>query len=103
MLPRMDGQATRRTFLGLAAAGAAGAVWARGGGGGRVATSRPARHPAAATLLPQAAAVPENARPGTSDWLIRHLGAEHEIEGYAGRASVLPGEPLPLVVSTTDR
>ena len=35
--------------------------------------------------------------------MIRHLGAEHEIEGYPGKASVLAGEPLPLFVSTTAR
>ena len=43
----------------------------------------------------------ENARPGDPHWEIRHLGAEHEIEGYAGKASVLPGESFPLFVSTT--
>ena len=47
--------------------------------------------------------MPENSLPGASDWVIRHLGAEHEIEGYPGKASVLAGEPLPLFVSTTAR
>jgi hypothetical protein len=47
--------------------------------------------------------VPENSLPGASDWVIRHLGAEHEIEGYAGQASVLAGESFPLFVSTTAR
>ena len=47
--------------------------------------------------------MPENALPGTSEWVIRHLGAEHEIEGYAGKASILAGEALPLFVSTTAR
>ena len=34
-------------------------------------------------------------------WRITRLGADHEIEGYADRVSVLPGEPLRLHVSTT--
>ena len=65
----------------------------------RVAGARPNAATARAWRNP----VPENSLPGTSDWVIRHLGAEHEIEGYAGKASVLPGEPLPLFVSTTAR
>ena len=32
--------------------------------------------------------------------MIRNLGGEHEIEGYAGRASVLAGESFPLFVSS---
>ena len=47
--------------------------------------------------------VPENALPGTSDWVIHNLGGEHEIEGYAGKASLLQGESFPLFVSTTAR
>ncbi|WP_194293571.1 N,N-dimethylformamidase beta subunit family domain-containing protein [Actinomadura macrotermitis] len=43
----------------------------------------------------------ENARPGTADWRIARKGAEHEIEGYADRVSVLPGESFRLFVSTT--
>jgi hypothetical protein len=101
MLPGVDGQTSRRTFLGLAAAAAGGAVSACSGAV-RSAAARGAR-PSAAALLPQAAGMPENARPGTSEWVIRQLGADHEIEGYAGRASVLPGESFPLFVSTTAR
>jgi N,N-dimethylformamidase beta subunit-like protein len=47
--------------------------------------------------------VSENARPGDRHWWIRHLGAPDAIMGYAGRASVLPGEPVNLYVSTTAR
>ena len=43
----------------------------------------------------------ENARPGDPHWVIRHLGAEHEIEGYAGQVSVRQGESFPLFVSST--
>ncbi|HEY6494834.1 MAG TPA: N,N-dimethylformamidase beta subunit family domain-containing protein [Trebonia sp.] len=96
----MDEQTSRRAFLGLAVAGVAGAVSACSniarsvGAGARpiAATARSWRNP-----------VPENALPGTSDWVIRHLGGEHEIEGYAGKASLAQGEDLPLFVSTTAR
>jgi hypothetical protein len=94
----MNGETSRRAFLGAAVAGLAGAVSAcshvPGSSGTRAvaATARPWRNP-----------VPENALPGTSDWVIRHLGAEHEIEGYAGSATLAQGEPLSLFVSTTAR
>ncbi|HEX4290831.1 MAG TPA: N,N-dimethylformamidase beta subunit family domain-containing protein, partial [Trebonia sp.] len=45
--------------------------------------------------------VSENSRPGTSAWAIHHRGADDEIMGYAGRASVAQGERFPLHVSTT--
>jgi hypothetical protein len=100
MLTHVARQTSRRAFLGLAAAGVAGTVSACGslarsaGAGSRpvAATARAWRNP-----------VPENTLPGTSDWVIRTLGAEHEIEGYAGSASLAQGEPLSLFVSTTAR
>ena len=98
MLTRVDGETSRRAFLGLAAAGVAGAVSACSSAV-RAAASRPA----AATARPWRNPVPENALPGTSEWVVRNLGADHEIEGYAGKASVLTGESLPLFVSTTAR
>jgi hypothetical protein len=94
----VDAQTSRRAFLGLAAAGVAGAVSACS----NVARSA-AGAPAAVTARPWRNPVPENALPGTSEWVIHHLGAEHEIEGYAGKASVLTGESFPLFVSTTAR
>ncbi|MFI6295433.1 N,N-dimethylformamidase beta subunit family domain-containing protein [Nonomuraea sp. NPDC050790] len=39
--------------------------------------------------------------PRAAAWRITHQGAEHEIEGYADRVSVLPGERFWLRVSTT--
>ncbi|WP_101783101.1 N,N-dimethylformamidase beta subunit family domain-containing protein [Nonomuraea indica] len=36
-----------------------------------------------------------------ASWRITRRGAEHEIEGYADRVSVLPGERFRLLVSTT--
>ena len=45
----------------------------------------------------------ENALPGDPHWQIRHLGAPDAMMGYAGQASVLPGEPVTLYASTTAR
>jgi len=101
MLTRVDGQTSRRAFLGLAAAGVAGAVSACSGVVPVVPAA--AARPSAATARSWRNPVPENSLPGASDWVIHHLGAEHEIEGYPGKASVLAGEPLPLFVSTTAR
>jgi hypothetical protein len=101
MLTSVSAKTTRRAFLGLAAAGVAGAaaavagLWPRSPAAAR-------RHPAAApepSPRIQRRVVPENSRPGDPHWAIRHLGGEHEIEGYAGKASVLTGETFPLFVS----
>lgn len=73
------------------------------GAAGAVSGCSDGARPGAATARTWRNPVPENSRPGASDWVIRHLGAEHEIMGYTGKASVLPGEPLPLFVSTTAR
>jgi hypothetical protein len=100
ILTRVNGQTSRRAFLGLAAAGVAGAVSACSNAV-RSVTTRP--HPVAQAASGWRGPLPENALPGTSDWVIRHLGAAHEIEGYAGQAGVLPGEPVALFVSTTAR
>jgi hypothetical protein len=98
MLTRVERQTSRRAFLGLAAAGAAGAVSACSGVMGGASP-----RPSAAVARTWRNPVPENSLPGTSDWKIRHLGAAHDIEGYPGKASVLPGESFPLFVSTTSR
>jgi hypothetical protein len=45
----------------------------------------------------------ENSLPGDPNWKVRHLGRPEEIVGYAGQASVLPGEQITLYVSTTAR
>jgi len=99
MLTPVDGKTTRRAFLGLAAAGAAGAVSACT----NLARSVTGGGPVASSAKPWKAPTPENKLPGTSGWVIHHQGAEHEIEGYTGKASVLPGEEIPLFVSTTAR
>ncbi len=100
---------TRRAFLGRAAVAAAapGVAAAVASCSGSPATAhagldqserhgRPAHHPVHKP-------VPENARPGDPGWWISSLGAPDAILGYAGQASVLPGEPVSLYVSTTSR
>jgi hypothetical protein len=89
--------ASRRVFLGMAAA-AVPAVAAACTGGGEA-----ARGPGSGTTVRRAREVSENQRPGDPDWKIRHLGPPEAIAGYAGQASVLPGQPVTLYVSTTAR
>ncbi len=45
--------------------------------------------------------VAENARKGSATWRLTRLGRPDEIEGYATRTDLLPGDPLRLKVSTT--
>jgi hypothetical protein len=103
---------SRRAFLGIGAAAVAGGAVAAAGIAdpgqpgdhhpaaepGRRDSPRPAGKPAAAA---RRRAAGEHDLPGDRHWRIRHLGARHEIEGYAGRASALAGEGVPLHVSTT--
>src|ERR1700736_10003 len=89
---------SRRAFLGVAAAGAAGMV---AGCSGAVKASGPGN--AAASRSPSRKPVSENSLPGDPHWHISHLGAPDAIVGYAGQASVLPGAPITLYVSTTAR
>jgi hypothetical protein len=105
MLTRVEGKTSRRAFLGLAAAGAAAGMAAgaaklfgsgSAGSGGTAAGGHPAALNATRT---RRRPVPENSLPGDPHWAIRHLGSEHAIEGYAGKASVLTGESFPLFVS----
>ncbi|MGO9292912.1 MAG: N,N-dimethylformamidase beta subunit family domain-containing protein [Streptosporangiaceae bacterium] len=95
---------SRRAFLGTAAvgaaaAGAAAAVKLSESGG--PAQPGPARTPGARTARRRVVA--ENSLPGDPHWWIRKTGAPDAIIGYAGQASVLPGEPVHLYVSSTSR
>jgi len=92
----------RRAFLGLGAIGVAGAaavkLWPAHG------------QPAHGQPAPVVTGTPSYRRPpagnhvlGDPHWEIRQLGGPHDIEGYTGKASVLPGDPLTLFVSTTAR
>jgi hypothetical protein len=103
-----DQRVSRRAFLGAATAGAAGVaaaatspLWWPSGSSAPAAAPHPA-----STLRPTprprgTTTASENSHPGDPHWVIRHLGGEHEIEGYTGRASVRQGESFPLYVSTT--
>ncbi len=86
---------SRRVFLGalggLAAGAVAGCDAAHGQGG--AAPSSPAASRGAAPV----------AETGDADWPIRSRGPQEAIEGYAAKASVAPGEAVPLHVSTTAR
>ena len=96
---------SRRSFLGKAVA--AGAVAA---GGGVVAAAKllsgPGAKPEPASpgkSHTAAKRVPENSRPGDPDWWIQKQGPPDAMTAYAGQASVRPGEPVQLYVSTTSR
>ncbi len=91
---------SRRAFIGLAAGAAAiPAVTAGCQSAGPGGTSRTSARPAPSRRGP----VPENSLPGDPRWDIRHLGSPDAMTGYAGQASVLPGEPITLYASTTGR
>ncbi|SDI02028.1 N,N-dimethylformamidase beta subunit family domain-containing protein [Nonomuraea jiangxiensis] len=63
----------------------------------------PVAVPPASPSPPPAVDVREPAVDVQESWRITKQGADHEIEGYADRVSVLPGEPFRLHVSTTAR
>jgi len=99
MLTVVAGKTTRRAFLGMAAAGAAAAAT---GCTSSSPSAAQASQPVTVPARPYRSAAPkENSLPGDPHWEIRHLGSEHAIEGYTGKASVLSGESFPLFVSTT--
>src|SRR5579871_867741 len=92
---------SRRRFLG-ATAGATGAAAAAAVAG---CTSPPAHSgpsPRPTSRRPHAIKA-ENAKPGERHWWVEHTGAPGEVQGFTGRASVRPGEPVTLYVSTTAR
>ncbi len=95
---------TRRAFIGGAVAAAA--VPAAVAVGGKLAGSRDAANAGtahAASRHPRHRVIAENSLPGDPHWWLRNRGAPDAIMGYAGQASVLPGEPVQLYVSTTSR
>ena len=101
-LPSHYAHYSRRAFLGIAAAatavGAAACSAAAKATGRSTAQAKEQAGPAKAR-----GRVSENDLPGDPHWNLRHLGAPDAIVGYAGQASVLPGEPVTLYVSTTAR
>jgi hypothetical protein len=92
---------SRRAFLGLIAAAAA--VPAAACSAMKSAVSGGTSRAPAGQAAPRRAPVSENALAGDPHWQIRHLGAPAAMMGYAGQASVLPGEPITLYASTTAR
>ena len=102
---------TRRAFLGRAAAAAAvpAAVVAavkigesvppaKAGNGTSVTTGAGARSHSVPWTVKY-----ENSLPGYKNWRIKNQGAPDAIMGFASQASIRPGEPVHLYVSTTSR
>jgi hypothetical protein len=97
---------TRRAFLGRAAAAAA--VPAAVVSAAKIAESPSPARAGAGTRAGRTPAVhyrttSENSLPGDPNWWLHTLGEQDAIQGYTGQASVLPGEPIDLYVSTTSR
>jgi hypothetical protein len=90
------GSPSRRRFLGLAAAAAAIPV----AGCTTDAATSASKKPSVKRPSPKPS-VAENSLPGDPNWGISNQGAWNEMMGYAGQASVLPGEAITLYASTT--
>jgi hypothetical protein len=99
-----DAAPSRRRFIGLAAAAVA--VPAAAVTVDKLATSdadATAGKPAPKRSAPRHRVVSENSLQGDPNWRISQLGAPNAMVGYAGQASILPGEPITLYASTTAR
>ncbi len=103
-VPSPDAHYSRRAFFGIAAAATAVAAAACDAAARTVGRSgRKGQQQGQGARTTAKGPVRENDLPGDPRWNIRHLGAPDAIVGYAGQASVLPGEPVTLYVSTTAR
>jgi hypothetical protein len=102
VIPPGPQSSSRRAFLGTAAAAAAAAASSALAACSRV-TGAPSVGRPLTRATPSPRPVAENLLPGDAGWWITHQGAPDAILGYAGQASVLPGEPAHLYVSTTSR
>ncbi|HYK66540.1 MAG TPA: N,N-dimethylformamidase beta subunit family domain-containing protein [Streptosporangiaceae bacterium] len=91
-----SGSPTRRRFIGLAAAAAAIPI----AGCTTDAAKTPAKKASAKSSSPKPK-VAENSLQGDPNWGISNVGAANAMMGYAGQASVLPGQPITLYASTT--
>src|SRR5215471_17883968 len=91
-----SGSPTRRRFIGLAAAAAAIPI----AGCTTDAAKTPAKKVSAKSSSPKPK-VAENSLQGDPNWGISNVGAANAMMGYAGQASVLPGEAITLYASTT--
>ena len=91
---------SRRAFIGMAAGAAAiPAVTSGCQSGGPAGASQGGAGPASSGRGPAS----ENSLAGDPHWNIKHVGGAGAMMGYAGQASVLPGEPITLYASTTGR
>jgi hypothetical protein len=95
---------SRRRFIGLAAAAAA--VPAAAIAADKVVTAgnagaKKASEAAERAGLQAKRIISENSLPGDPNWGISNLGNPNDMIGYAGQASVLPGQPVTLYASTT--
>ncbi|MGB6457516.1 MAG: N,N-dimethylformamidase beta subunit family domain-containing protein [Streptosporangiaceae bacterium] len=95
---------SRRRFIGLAAAAAA--VPAAAIAADKVATAGSSKAKKASEAAERAGVqaqrlVSENSLPGDPNWGISNQGGPNDMIGYAGQASVLPGQPITLYASTT--
>jgi hypothetical protein len=91
---------SRRAFIGMAAGAAA--IPAATAGCQLAGAGSPPK-PTASPGPPHRRTVSENSLPGDKNWNIRHTGGPDAVMGYAGQASVLPGQAITLFVSTTGR
>jgi hypothetical protein len=99
-----DRSQSRRVFLGAAVVAAGGVAAAAARLSQHSAPSHPASAARSRTRRPTGrTTAAENSLPGDPHWPISHVGPADAIMGYAGRASVLAGESVPLFVSTTAR
>ncbi len=101
--PRPRGGPSRRRFIGLAAAAVAVPAAAFAADKALNAGSDPRKvSDASKRSKPKPRrVVSENSLPGDPNWQITNLGAPNDMLGYAGQASVLPGETITLYASTT--
>ncbi len=101
--PDPRSEPTRRRVIALAAAAAAAGpaalVAACSQGGSDADASNAAGRKASARRPPAS----ENSLAGDPNWMIRHQGKPEAMVGYAGEASVLPGQAITLYASTTGR
>jgi hypothetical protein len=103
--PRSRRGPSRRRFIGLAAAAAAVPVTAIAIDKAMSAPGMPDARKTSDVAKRAAPArkriVTENSLQGDPNWGIANLGNWNDMLGYAGQASVLPGEPITLYASTT--
>jgi hypothetical protein len=88
---------SRRAVLGLGVAAGAASVAGCGVRATRSITS------ASSTVRAGSAPTRRRTFPRVSDWKLHRVGTGHEIEGFTAPASVLPGEPVDLFLSSTGR